>query len=79
MSDVYKSGMRGDSQAKQGPLRSVRIEVAENGFLLHCSYDTRDKNGSMVYDDPKPRVFEKLEDALAAAKKELAAAKGGSK
>lgn len=65
--DAYKSGMRGDEKPKRGALRSVRIDEADGGYTVECTYEPvrgTKKDPMGFYDPPKPKVFEKLDDAL---------------
>ena len=62
--DAYSSGMRGSEKAKQGPLRRVAVEVADNGFTASPDFESlrRDKDGYPMYEPgPPPKVFESKE------------------
>lgn len=69
--------------AEKGKVRSIRIEVAENGFTVTCDRErvkTAGKSSDMYdYMPAKPAVFETGEGALDYVREELGikAAKGG--
>lgn len=59
--------------AKEGELRSIRIEIAENGYTVECNHAPAksDRNGPSFYQESKEYVFESPEKVLAYVKSKL--------
>lgn len=75
---AYASGMRGGEKPAAGRLDTLRIEVAQNGWTLSCSYAPKKKGGEVAYVAPgKPRVFGDLDELLDAVRAELEGKKDG--
>ena len=66
MSDSEWMAERNKQLHGKGPLESVRIEIAENGFVVNCQYRPKNEKPGMPmkYTPEKQKVFKHTEDLL---------------
>ena len=64
-----------EKPAGQGRLRSVRVELAENGFTVRCEHEPERSKGTApdVYARDKEYVFENVAGVLKYIKEKLGA------